>query len=180
MISQSPPKTLWKNNLFSKVQEIGKNIKGQEDLTPAIQYELNVLDDIWIQGMLQAEWQCHKLHMWPCSWIPEITQNITEIKYLVILTKPSANQHSLCSMACQTTIIPTFTTANDSNQDNKENQGGQIKAQATPRWPKKMSKMAGKPGRHTSPRQRDGPKQTLKAPTPDGRAMLHHTTNQIH
>jgi len=51
-IPHTPPKTLQKNNLFIKVQDIGKNIHGPEDLTPARQHKLNVLDDIQIQVML--------------------------------------------------------------------------------------------------------------------------------
>jgi len=50
------------NNLFTKIKDMANKIKGPEDVTLAIQYKLDKLDDLCIQGMLQAECQCRKLH----------------------------------------------------------------------------------------------------------------------
>jgi len=36
---------------------------------------------LWIQGMLKAESQCHKLHTQPYGWMTSITQMIQSIKY---------------------------------------------------------------------------------------------------
>jgi len=43
--------------------------------------ELEWLDDLRIQGMLQAEHKCRKLHTRPYGWTPELTQMMTELRY---------------------------------------------------------------------------------------------------
>jgi len=69
------------HNLFTKIQNIANKIQGPDELTPATQYKLNVLDSIRVQGMLWAERQCHKLHTHPYGWTPAIMQSISKIKY---------------------------------------------------------------------------------------------------
>jgi len=66
--------------LLQKIQQIKSNLLTQQ-LQPHQEAELKCLDDLWIQGMLQAECQCWKLHTQPYSWTLELTQLMAEIKY---------------------------------------------------------------------------------------------------
>jgi len=43
--------------------------------------ELEQLDDLHIQGMIQAEQKCWKLHTRPYGWTPELTRMMTELHY---------------------------------------------------------------------------------------------------
>jgi len=43
--------------------------------------ELERLDDLQIQGMIQAKQKCQKLHTRPCRWTPELTRMMTELHY---------------------------------------------------------------------------------------------------
>jgi len=43
--------------------------------------ELKWLDDLCIQGMLQAECKCRKLHTQPYGWTPELTWMMTKLQY---------------------------------------------------------------------------------------------------
>jgi len=69
-----------KHLLLQKLQQIKQDLVDQQ-LQPHHKAELERLDDLRIQGMLQAEQQCQKLHTRPYSWTPELTQLMAEIKY---------------------------------------------------------------------------------------------------
>jgi len=43
------------SNLFQKIKDMANKIKRPEDITPAIQYKINKLDNLCIQGMMWAE-----------------------------------------------------------------------------------------------------------------------------
>jgi len=66
--------------LLQKIQQIKSDLLTQQ-LQPHQDAKLKCLDDLWIQGMLQAECQCWKLHTQPYGWTLELTQLMAEIKY---------------------------------------------------------------------------------------------------
>ena len=66
--------------LLQKLQQIEQDLTEQQ-LQPHHKAELERLDNLWIQGMIQAEWQCRKLHTRPYGWTPELTRIKAEIKY---------------------------------------------------------------------------------------------------
>jgi len=69
-----------KHLLLQKLQQIKKDLLTQQ-LQPHHEAELEQLDNLRIQGMLQAEQQCRKLHTRPYSWTLELTKLMVEIKY---------------------------------------------------------------------------------------------------
>ena len=66
--------------ILQKAQAIETALLTQE-LQPYQEEELERLDDLRIQGMLQAERQCRKLHTRPYGWTPELTRLMTELRY---------------------------------------------------------------------------------------------------
>jgi len=66
--------------LLQKLQQIEQDLVDQQ-LQPHHEAELERLNDLRIQGMLQAERQCWKLHTRPYGWTPELTRLMAEIKY---------------------------------------------------------------------------------------------------
>jgi len=54
-IPQPPKKHCKNNNLFQKIKDMANKIKGLEDITLAMQYKLDKLDNLHIQCMLWAE-----------------------------------------------------------------------------------------------------------------------------
>jgi len=69
-----------KHHLLEKIQQIKRDLTTQP-LQPHQEAKLKCLDDLWIQGVLQAECQCWKLHTQPYGWTLELTQLMAEIKY---------------------------------------------------------------------------------------------------
>jgi len=74
-------KHIMRHDLLDKTKDIANKLNQASDLTNAIQTQLDNIDNLWIQGMLQAEWQCHKLHTQTYGWTPSITYLIQVIKY---------------------------------------------------------------------------------------------------
>jgi len=66
--------------LLEKTQQIDSDANAMP-LQPQQELELERLDALRIQGMIQAERQCRKLHTRPYGWTPELTQLMAEIKY---------------------------------------------------------------------------------------------------
>ncbi len=58
--------------LLQKLQQIEQDLTEQQ-LQPHHEAELERLDNLQIQGMIQAEWQCRKLHTRPYGWTPKLT-----------------------------------------------------------------------------------------------------------
>jgi len=87
-----------------------QKINRPEDLTPAICYDLDALDNIWLQGMLKAKWQYRKLHTRPYGLTLETTQTITEIKYWWYTLKQhctrTTNLHFAVHLACKLLLPP--------------------------------------------------------------------------
>jgi len=69
------------HNLLNKTQTISKALIGDQDLTEDIQIRLDNIDNLQIQGMLQAKRQCQKLHTRPYGIILLI-QTIKYWRYL--------------------------------------------------------------------------------------------------
>jgi len=68
------------HDLIMKTHKISEKLAGEADLTEYIRWQLNIINTIWIQGMLTVEWWCQKLHTHPYRWTPSITQIIQSIK----------------------------------------------------------------------------------------------------
>jgi len=67
------------HNLLEKIQQIDR--EATSPLSPHQALELERIDDLRIQGMIQAERQCRKLHTRPYGWTPDLTRLMAEIKY---------------------------------------------------------------------------------------------------
>jgi len=68
--------------LLQKVQQIESNLLTQTlQLHHEHEAELERLDDLQIQGMLQAKCQCWNLHTQPYGWTLELTKLMAEIRY---------------------------------------------------------------------------------------------------
>jgi len=68
-----------RHNLLEKIQQIDR--EATSPLSPHQALELERIDDLRIQGMIQAERQCRKLHTQPYGWTPDLTRLMAEIKY---------------------------------------------------------------------------------------------------
>ncbi len=66
--------------ILEKAQQLEIGIVNQS-LQMHEEEELERLDALRIQGMIQAERKCRKLHTRPYGWTPELTRLMTEICY---------------------------------------------------------------------------------------------------
>jgi len=69
------------HDLPNTTQALLDQLTGAQDLTAKIRDQLDKIDTLRIQGMLNAERQCHKLHSRPYGWTLSITILIQSIKY---------------------------------------------------------------------------------------------------
>jgi len=69
------------HDLLANTQVLSQQLTRAHDLTNKIREQLDKINTLWIQGMLKAKRQCHKLHTGLYSWMPSITQLIQSIKY---------------------------------------------------------------------------------------------------
>jgi len=70
-----------RHDLINETKTISNQLTKASDLTDAIKIQLDNIDNLCIQGMLQVEQKCHKLHTQPYGWTPPITHLIQIIKY---------------------------------------------------------------------------------------------------
>jgi len=68
------------HKLLEKTQQVDHD-SNSLPLPQNLATELERLDDLRIQGMIQAECQCRKLHTRPYGWTPDLTRMMAEIKY---------------------------------------------------------------------------------------------------
>jgi len=80
-------KQIMTHNLLNKTKTISDLLHDQHNLTKTISNQLDAIDTLRIQGMLQAEHQCCKLHTRLYSWTPLITHLIQTIKYWCYLAR---------------------------------------------------------------------------------------------
>jgi len=66
--------------ILEKAQQL-ENVLETQSLQTQHEEELERLDALHIQGMIQAECKCWKLHTRPYRWTPELTQLMTELHY---------------------------------------------------------------------------------------------------
>jgi len=66
--------------ILQKAQQLEHALESQNLLTQH-EEELEWLKDLCIQGMIQAEQKCWKLHTQPYGWTLELTRMMTELWY---------------------------------------------------------------------------------------------------
>jgi len=103
--------------ILQKAQAIETSLLTQ-DLQPHQEEELERLDNLYIQGMIQAECQCCKLHTWHYRWMLELTWLMAELHYLHGSLRQAEgrthNAHFLYWLA-HALIKPTLPPTNSTN-----------------------------------------------------------------
>ena len=70
-----------RHDLINKMKTIANQLTKASNLTNTVRIQLDNIDNLCIQGMLQAQRKCCKLHTWPYRWTPPIIHLIQTIKY---------------------------------------------------------------------------------------------------